>query len=363
MDRRSKRGSLTLTPPIENSLQDTPQGVSDIPLADDMAQPSVDSAAHGEVTQVMEPVPSPLALTKRQWAWAAKATAQALLSGPTTLVSAGCAFYTTLALFPSISILISIYGLAFDVQSVATQLNTVRRLLPPAAFTLIEDRIQILVSEPHSSLTLNLLVSTLIALWSASAGVKAILSSLNIAYDTEEKRGFLAFQALALGMTLASTIGVCLSVAILVAIPVALKYLPALLLIDPPAGSIEFAVRMSGLGVMTAFMITTLMALYRFGPSRTHAQWRWVAPGAIISTVLWIVSASGFSYYVAHLANYTSTYGPLGAVVAIMMWFFVSAWVVLLGAELNAELEAFSLPSGPRKVGPGDTRLHGGRKI
>ncbi|GBR00821.1 YihY/virulence factor BrkB family protein [Acetobacter oeni] len=287
-------------------------------------------------------VVSPLHLTSTQWKKICKSTVVALISGPTTLVAAGCAFYATLALFPAISTLISIYGLAFDVQSVATQLDVMRNLLPPAAFSIIQDRVQELVSEPHSSLTLNLVISTSIALWSASAGIKSILSALNIAYGTTETRNFFVFQALALSLTLGATIEASLGVATMVALPILIQYLPVLLMIKPPPGSMELAVRMAGLGTMTTFMIAAYMILFRFGPSQHHTKWRWVAPGAIAATFIWIIVASGFSYYVANIASYGSTYGPLGAFVAIMMWFFVSAWVVLLGAEFNAEMEALA---------------------
>lgn len=287
-------------------------------------------------------VSSPMRLTGRQWRGVCRDTLTSLISGPTTLVAAGCAFYATLALFPAISTLISIYGLMFDVQSVATQLDMLRNLLPPAAFSIIQDRVNELVSEPHASLTLTLLISTLVALWSASAGIKSILSALNIAYGKSETRNFLSFQLLALTLTLGATIEACLGVAIMVAVPIFFQFFPVLLHIQPPPGSMELAIRSATLSIMTVFMIVAYMILYRFGPCNHHVQWRWVMPGAIAATLIWILVASGFSYYVANIASYSATYGPLGAFVAIMMWFFVSAWVVLLGAEFNAELEALS---------------------
>lgn len=225
-------------------------------------------------------------------------------------------------------------------QSVSTQLETLRNLIPPAAFEIIQDRVNELVSVPHSSLTLNLVISTTIALWSASAGVKSILSALNIAYGATENRNFFAFQALAMTLTLSAILEICLGMAIMVAIPILFRLLPFILRIEPPPGSIEFGVRMAGISLMATLMTLAYMILYRVGPSGHHAKWRWVAPGAIAATFIWLLAAAGFSYYVANIASYGSTYGPLGAFVAIMMWFFVSAWVVLLGAEFNAELEA-----------------------
>ncbi|WP_086613119.1 YihY/virulence factor BrkB family protein, partial [Acetobacter indonesiensis] len=252
------------------------------------------------------------------------------------------AFYTTLSLFPAISSLISIYGLAFDVQTVTPQLEVLRNLLPPSAYALIYDRIQTLVAEPHSSLTLNLVISLSVAIWSASAATRSILAALNIAYNTKESRSFLVFQVTALGMTLSAVLGAALTLALMVALPLLLN-LPAWLHIPTPPGSIEFAARWSGPVIMFTFQILATSVLYRFGPDRHHpALWRWVMPGALFATISWILSASGFSYYVAHIASYNATYGPLGAVIAIMMWFFVSAWVVLMGAELNAEMESYA---------------------
>ncbi|MFT9060361.1 MAG: YihY/virulence factor BrkB family protein, partial [Acetobacter orientalis] len=125
--------------------------------------------------------------------------------------------------------------------------------------------------------------------------------------------------------------------------------LPAWLHIPTPPGSIEFAARWSGPLVMFSFQILATSALYRFGPDRHYAtNWRWVLPGALFATLTWIMTAMGFSYYVAHIASYNATYGPLGAVIAIMMWFFVSAWVVLMGAELSAEMESYARGE-PRK--------------
>ncbi|MFP2870800.1 YihY/virulence factor BrkB family protein [Acetobacter tropicalis] len=285
---------------------------------------------------------SPSDLGRADWKTIFIQTAKSLISGPTTLVAAGCAFYTTLSLFPAISSLISIYGLAFDVQTVTPQLEVLRSLLPPSAYSLIYDRIQTLVAEPHSSLTFNLVISLSVALWSTSAATRSILAALNIAYNTKESRSFIVFQITALSMTLSAVLGAALTLALMVALPLFLN-LPAWLHIPTPPGSLEFAARWSGPLIMFTFQILATSVLYRFGPDRHHpALWRWVLPGALFATLTWIISASGFSYYVAHIASYNATYGPLGAVIAIMMWFFVSAWVILMGAELNAEMESYA---------------------
>ncbi|BAU39595.1 t-RNA-processing ribonuclease BN [Acetobacter pasteurianus NBRC 101655] len=307
-------------------------------------RPSVhpDSHSHTIHENVQPNFSRPSELGRKDWKIILQRTVKSLISGPTTLVAAGCAFYTTLSLFPAISSLISIYGLAFDVQTVAPQMEVLRSLLPPNAFNLLYDRVQTLVAEPPSSLTFNLIISVSVALWSASAATRSIIAALNIAYNTRENRNFFIFQITAFALTLCGILGAVLTLALMVAMPLLLN-LPALLHIPTPPGSIEFMARWSGPVVMFTFETLALSALYRFGPNRhISTQWRWVLPGAVCSTLTWIAASLGFSYYVAHIASYSATYGPLGAFIAIMMWFFVTAWVVLMGAELNAEMESYA---------------------
>jgi membrane protein len=266
--------------------------------------------------------------------------ARNLSSDQITLAAAGCAFYATLSLFPAISTLISIYGLVFDPDTVEPQLDLLRHLLPPAAFTLIGERIHTLVAEPHSSLTLNLIISTTIALWSTSAATRSIISAVNIAYDTRETRGFLRFQLMAMGMTLCAICGAVLTLGVLVALPVLIRFLPERLGIAPPPWSVGLLVQAGGPALMLLFVLAACSLLYRFSPNREITRWVCILPGSCAATLIWIVSSIGFSYYVSAIASYNATYGPLGAVVATMMWFFVTAFVILLGAELNAGLEA-----------------------
>jgi membrane protein len=248
------------------------------------------------------------------------------------LVAAGCAFWATLALFPAISMLISLYGLVFDPQTVEPQLGQLRLLLPPAAFTLIDERVRSLVSRGGTTLGLSLLFSTAFAFWSASTGTKSLLSALNLAYEEEERRGFLRFQAIGLALTLCAILGAILGLAILVGLPAAISFVG---LSAHASGLLRFG----SFAVLVMFLLLALSLLYRYGPSRRAARWHWVTPGSILATVLWLAASALFSLYVGHLASYDATYGPLGAVAGVMMWFWVSAYVVLLGAELNAELE------------------------
>jgi membrane protein len=175
-------------------------------------------------------------------------------------------------------------------------------------------------------------MSIVVALWSATTGTKSILGALNLAYDTPEKRGFFRFQATAMTMTLGGIVAAAIGIALLVLVPAVESFLG----ISDGAALLS---RMASLAVLVVFVLLSLSLLYRFGASRPAPGWRWVTPGAVLATILWLAASTLFSYYVGHLASYDATYGPLGAVVGVMMWFFVSAFVALVGAELNAELE------------------------
>ncbi len=273
------------------------------------------------------------------WKQVLRRTLTEMISDRIGLAAAGCAFYATLALFPAISMLVSVYGLAFDPQTVEPQMKVLKHLLPGPAYTLIADRIHILVSKDHGTLTISLIVSVLVTMWSSSAGTKSMLAALNIAYDEKETRSFLRFQVTALGMTLGGILGASLTLALLVFLPAALDFVPAHFGMQLIEQQTQMLIRLGGPVLMVLFVAGAFSLLYRFGPSRQEARWHWVTPGAIVSTALWLLASAGFSFYVGHVASYDATYGPLGAVIGIMMWFFVTAYVVLLGAELNAELE------------------------
>ncbi len=266
------------------------------------------------------------------WKQVIRRTFNEMISDRISLVAAGCAFYATLALFPAITMLISIYGLVFDPVTVEPQLQVLQDLLPPAAYQLIADRVHMVVSKPPGALTLGLLISVAVTLWSTTTGTKSILGALNLAYEERERRSFLRFQATAISMTLVALMGAVLGLALLVGLPVALDFLGM--------GALSAVLaRVGSVALLLIFVVGSLSLLYRFGPSRQQPRWRWVTPGSVLATVLWLAASALFSLYVGHVASYDATYGPLGAVAGMMMWFYVTVYVVLLGAELNAELE------------------------
>lgn len=268
----------------------------------------------------------------RGWRRVLKRTGTAMLGDRVSLVAAGCAFYATLALFPSISMLISAYGLVFDPVTVEPQLELLRDLLPPTAFTLISERVHMLVTQPPSSLGWSLALSTALALWSSATGVKSLLAALNLAYEERESRSILRFQALAFTITLLAIASTVVGLAVLLGLPALLSFLGV------SAGQ-KALLRVLSFAMLVGGLLLGLSLLYRYGPNRERPRWRWVTPGSAVATVLWITASALFSSYVANVASYDAMYGPLGTVVGVMMWFFVTAYAVLLGAELNAELE------------------------
>jgi membrane protein len=266
------------------------------------------------------------------WKAVIRRTAREAISDRVSLVSAGCAFWATLALFPAITMLIFIYGLVFDPATVEPQLQVIARFVPPSAFTLISDRVHQLVSQQQGTLGVGLLISTAVALWSSATGTKALLSALNMAYEEEEQRSFLRFQFVAFAMTLCAILGAVLAIAILVFLPAVISFLGL-------SAHGKLLLRLGGIAVLLIFVLLSLSVLYRFGPSRRHARWHWITPGSLLATLLWLAASVLFTLYVTDLANYDATYGPLGTVVGVMMWFWVTIYAVMLGAELNSELE------------------------
>ena len=275
---------------------------------------------------------SPPADRRRGWRAVILGAVREAITDQVALAAAGCGFYATLALFPAITMLISVYGLAFDVEAVEQQLAVVRKLLPAPAYELIDERVHELVSQPNNTLSLGLIISLVVAFWSASAGTKSVLSALNVAYDTREQRGILGFQVTALAMTLCAVVGAVLAIAVLVFLPTVISFV----------GLSDYSAALVNAFSMLLLVVLvggTIALLYRYGPSRKPPREQRIFPGAILATLLWLIASTGLSFYVSHIARLGVTYGPLGAVVAIMLWFYLTAYAVLLGAEINAQLE------------------------
>jgi membrane protein len=258
------------------------------------------------------------------------AAGQATASQRVSLVAAGCAFYATLALFPTITMLISFYGLLYNPDTVQPQLQYLQTFMPPAVFSLISDRIQSLVEAPAQGLGLSFVISLVISFWSATTGTKSVLNALSMAYHEREERGIVKFQLISLGMTLVAVIGAAMAVGLLVFIPFALAFLGV-------PGDTKLFVNLLSSAAMIFFVLMALGLVYRFGPAGGNRIF--YAPGAGIATVLWLLVSWAFGFYVGHFAVYNVTYGPLSTLIGLMMWFYLSAYVVLFGAEVNAAMD------------------------
>ena len=249
-----------------------------------------------------------------------------------SVVSAGCAFYALFAIFPALTASISLYGLTADAATVERQFSMLETVLPPQGYEIVIDQIRRIAETSGQTLGWSFSVSLAIALWSANLGTQAMFSALNIAYGEPERRSIVRFYLSAIGYTI---IGILGGVVMLFAI----VYVPILF---ADAGHPEAYEKIVRIVRWPSFVLLTLFMLaliYRFGPSRRSAKWRWVTVGSVFAALVWLLASLGFSYYVSTFANYDRMYGSLGAVIVLLFWLYISFYIVLLGAEINAQVE------------------------
>lgn len=248
------------------------------------------------------------------------------------LLAAGVAFYSFMALFPAMIAAITLYGLVADPATVARQADKLTSAMPSDAASLVTRQMKALADSPHQSLGLGLVIALLLALWSAAGGVGNIVTAINIAYDEEERRGFVRRKLLSLGLTLGAIVFVVVAI---VLVGVAPAVLHSLVGGGPARWGFE-AIRWFAL---LAGISLALAVLYRYAPDRDEPKFRWVSVGAAVASVIWLVASLGFSLYVAHFSSYSKTYGALAGVVVLLLWLWITNFIVLLGAEVNAEAE------------------------
>ena len=249
-----------------------------------------------------------------------------------SIVAAGVAFYGLLAVFPGLIALVGLYGLAFDPQQVGQQVAALSGILPQEAREVLLAQLHDLTMTDRTALGIGAIAGLLLALWSASAGMRTLMEALNVAYHEEEKRGFFRFYGTALLLTLAAIIGAVIAIGMVIALPVVLKLIGL-------AEALKWLIAIAAWPILVGMMLLGLAIVYRYGPSRAQPRWRWVSWGAVTATVLWVVGSALFSLYVTRFGNYNETYGSVGAIVILLMWFLLSSYAVLIGAELNAEME------------------------
>lgn len=249
-----------------------------------------------------------------------------------SLVAAGAAFFAFLAVFPALVTLISLYGLFTAPEQVEQQLEPYAGRLPSPVADLMQQQMERIAQAAPDALGWSAVIGILIALWSANKGMKAMVQAINVAYDEADQRGFVRLNALSLGLTLGAVLFVIVALATAAAIPLLLAYVG----LGARASMLIDVLRWPLLAFVVA---TTVAALYQWAPNRRSSHWRWVVPGAVVSTMLFLVASGLFSWYVSAFGNYGEVYGSLAAVAILMLWLFLAAFAVLLGAEINAALE------------------------
>jgi membrane protein len=257
-----------------------------------------------------------------------------------TTISGGVTFFVLLALFPGLAGLISLYGLVADSSTIAQNLNSLAGILPEGGLQILRDELQQLTAQPHHKLGFATLASLVISLWSANGGIKAMFEGLNAVYEEPEKRSFIKLNAISLALTLGALIFAIVSLLTITVVPNLLSFFDF-----PGISQVVFFARWPVLLVVASLMIAVI---YRFGPSRQHAQSRWISPGCIFAALTWLAASLLFSWYTAHFGSYDKTYGSLGAAVGFMTWVWISTMVILVGAKINAELER---QSGAERLG------------
>jgi membrane protein len=324
---------------VEHSLRERLDRVTGTQTAEQTSgQPAVSTGTSGG-----HDAASPTQIPSRGWWAIAKRTVMQANEDRVMTEAAGITFYALLSLFPGLTALVSLYGLFADRATMREHLGDIAGFLPEGGMTIINDQLERLVSSPQQALGIGAIIGLLAALWSANQGTKAMLDALNVVYNEKEKRSFLKLTAFSLAMTFGGLLFVLLAMGAIVVLPVVLNYLWL-------GQSTELLLKIARWPILLIAITLLLSVIYRYGPSRERARWRWVSYGGVFAAVLWSLVSAGFTFYVGRFGNYDATYGSLGAIIGFMTWIWLSAIVVLVGAELNAEMEhqtAHDTTTGP----------------
>ena len=248
------------------------------------------------------------------------------------LIAAGVAFFAVLALFPAITALVAIGGLIMSEDQIIAQITDYRGIVPDDVLNIISDQANAVAGTHDDFLEFAIVVGLLFALWSSSRGVSALVAGLNVVYAEEETRSIIWLNVRVLVLTLLLIFGFLVGLVVIVAIPVftSIVYL---------GGLGEALARYGRWVILGGMTILGLGVLFRYGPDRSNARWSWLSAGTVFATLGWLVASYGFNLYVSGFANYNESFGALGGVMVLLMWLWISAFVVLIGGEINAEME------------------------
>ncbi|MDA9489249.1 YihY/virulence factor BrkB family protein [Bradyrhizobium sp. CCBAU 11361] len=279
---------------------------------------------------------SPFAIPWAGWKDISWRTYQRIDDDRLLATAGGVVFFGLLAIFPAVTALVSSYGLFADPATISANLQTLATMLPEGSFQIVEDQVARVVSKGNTTLGATFLLGLLLAIWSANAGVKSIFDALNVAYEEREKRSFIRLNSVSLAFTVGGIAALLLMVGAVVAFPLALNHLGM-------APESKLIVALARWPLLFVVLLAALAILYRFAPSRDAPRWQWLSLGAVAAALLWIAGSALLSWYLSEFANYNATYGSLGAAIGLMMWLWMSAIVIMFGAELNSEIERQTL--------------------
>jgi membrane protein len=334
-----RRAASRKPPPPEGGQRDGPEGGQSVaagpqgpgaaagsePPPEHTTSPTaVEDAGRGRQAERPQQIPP------RGWMDIAKRVKTEVKQDQVPLLSAGVAFYTMLSLFPLVIAAVSIYGLVADPETVRSQIHRLTQLLSPETARILGQQIRQVTAGAGGALGLATVLGIATALWSASSGMKALITGVNMTYDQTETRKFVKLRGLALLLTLGAMVLMGIALALIVAFPAVTGDWPT---------ALRWTASVLRWLLLAALLIVGLAVLYRYAPDRDNPRWNWVSWGSAVATVLWVLASFAFSFYVGHFGNYNKTYGALAGVVILMFWLFLTAFVVLLGAELNTEME------------------------
>jgi membrane protein len=273
----------------------------------------------------------PRQIPKQGWKDILKRTKDEIRKDHLTIVAAGVAFFIMVGIVPTIAALISIYGLVADPAQIQQQFDSVKHVMPAGAHQLLSEQMTRIASSSKAA-GWGAALGILLALWGGSKAVKALIEGLNVAYSEQEKRGFVKLTITSLMLTLAGIAGLAFLIGLIAFLPSALRSLGV-------GETLQTIAVISRWPLLLLFFMVGLTVLYRYGPSRAEPRWMWVSWGALGATLLWLAASALFSLYVSNFGSYNKTYGSLGTIIILLMWLYLSAYAVLVGAELNAQLE------------------------
>jgi membrane protein len=275
---------------------------------------------------------TPLDIPWKGWKDILRRTASQASEDRVSAIAAGVVFFAVLALFPAITALVSCYGLFAKPDTIHDHLSFLAGVMPAEAYSIVQDQVTHVASKGGGTLSFGFVFGFALAVWSANAGMKALIDALNIVYEEQEKRSFIRLNLVSLAFTVSAIAAMLVAVGAVIVTPLVLTQLGL-------GAMTETVVRFARGPALILAMLMGLAGLYRYGPSRREAKWEWLSIGASTATLAWFGSSALLSWYLANFANYGATYGSLGAAIGTMMWMWISTIMILLGGELNAEIE------------------------